>query len=111
MDYRTDSHRERDPRLDKPRQIRVIRFLSDAQLIRRSFHLVDLRRLDLSDTNLGSLDLVEVDLTEANLRGVKFFGSDLTKANLRGKPHTMISKYHAAAGKTCSFKTRNNATA
>jgi uncharacterized protein YjbI with pentapeptide repeats len=69
-------------RLDKQRQVQVIRFLSEEQLIRRSFHLVDLRRLDLRDANLSGLDLAEVDLTETNLHGAKLFGSKLTKADL-----------------------------
>ena len=62
---------------DGERKTSVIRFLVEAEVIKR----LD---LDLSKVELSFVNLNEVDISGANLRGAKLIGAELNCTNLRG---------------------------
>ena len=73
--------------LDNPRQIDLIRFLSESQQLKH-FEFpgkkLDLRKVDLARANLQGANLGSANLEGANLRKANLQGANLDYANLQG---------------------------
>lgn len=58
-------------------------YLANFLKIANYYHVINLRRLDLSGMNLSGANLSNVNLNKANLRGTILNGTNLTKVDLR----------------------------
>jgi hypothetical protein len=71
------------PRLDSRRKGTVVRFLYEANLIKRERVILDLWEADLSGADLSGADLRDADLAGANLHRADLYYANLMGADLR----------------------------
>jgi len=71
-------------RLDGKRQISVLQFLNESDLIKKSSFIVDLKGVDLSQADLHGAKLRGAVLINAIFFGADLRGADLREADLRG---------------------------